>query len=219
VRIDLSFTWAALPRLLEGALITIWISCAAMALGMVLAAVLTLLRVNGTRPALMAVSFYISYVRGTPLLVQILLVFYLLPKVGLELSPIGAGISALAISSAAFTAEIVRGGLSAIPPGQIEAAVSLGMRRGVIWWRIILPQVYQLVLPPLLNEFTLVVKATPLVSVIAVIEIMRVAQQIYNENYRPLEVILGVAIIFFVINFTLGRLAAWLERRNAVRLG
>jgi ABC-type amino acid transport system permease subunit len=83
--------------------------------------------------------------------------------------------------------------------------------------RIILPQVYHFTLPPLVNEFTQVIKGTPLVSVIAVVELMRIAQQIYNDNFRPLEVLLGAALIFFVMNFAFLRAAAELERRNPLR--
>lgn len=218
MHIDLSYTWSSLPRLLQGALVTLQVSAGAMALGLALAMLLTLLRVSGSRPARALVWGCIGYVRGTPLLVQILLTFYLLPRLGLELGPVAAGILALGISSGAFTTEIMRGALAAIPAAQIEAATSLGLKRPAIWLRIIAPQVLQLALPPLVNEFTLVVKATPLVSVIAVVEVMRVAQQIYNENFRPLEVLIGVAIIFFALNFTLARLGEALERRNAVRL-
>ena len=86
-----------------------------------------------------------------------------------------------------------------------------------MWRRVILPQMFNLILPPLVNEFTLVIKGTPLVSVITVVELMRIAQQIYNENFRPIEVLLGVALIFFVINFVLTRVAGHIERRNALK--
>jgi len=88
----------------------------------------------------------------------------------------------------------------------------------MIWFRVILPQLYHLILPPLVNEFTLVIKSTTLVSVITVVEMMRVAQEIYNDNYRPLETLLGVALVFFVMIFSLTQLAAALERRNAVKM-
>jgi polar amino acid transport system permease protein len=112
----------------------------------------------------------------------------------------------------------MRGGLASIPIGQIEAAKSLGLRMPAIWYAVILPQLYHLILPPLVNELTLVVKGTPLVSVITVVEMMRIAQQLYNENFHPLEVMIGVGLIFFAINFTLSRLASGLERRNAVKM-
>jgi polar amino acid transport system permease protein len=109
----------------------------------------------------------------------------------------------------------MRGGLAAIPRTQFEAAQSLGLSTPTIWGRVILPQMFNLILPPLVNEFTLVIKSTPLISVITVVELMRIAQQIYNENFRPFEVLLGVAMIFFVLNFALTRVVALLEQRAA----
>jgi His/Glu/Gln/Arg/opine family amino acid ABC transporter permease subunit len=215
--IDLFYTWDALPRLLWGAGVTLELAIAAMALSLAVSAAFTLLRESGGSAAQAAVRAYISYIRGTPLLVQILLVYYGLPRLGLELSPLAAGIVALGLSSAAYTTEIIRGGLAAIPGGQIEAALALGLRRFPIWSRIIFPQVYHFSLPPLVNELTQLIKGTPLVSVIAVIELMRIAQQIYNDKFRPLEVLLGVALVFFVMNFVLLRIAAALERRNPIR--
>lgn len=218
MHINLTYTWTALPRLLEGAVLTLEVSVAAMMVSLVLALALTVLRASGSRAASFLVRAYISYVRGTPLLVQILLVYYVLPLTGLALSPFAAAVIALGFSSAAFTTEIMRGGLAAIPKGQIEAAISLGLARPMIWIRVILPQLYNLILPPLVNEFTLVIKSTTLVSVITVVEMMRVAQEIYNDNYRPLETMLGVALVFFVMIFSLTQFAAALERRNAVKM-
>lgn len=215
---EFSYTWAAMPRLLEGALLTLQLSAAALFFSVLLATVLTIVRSTGFKPVLIAINVYISYIRGTPLLIQILLVFYVLPVIGLNLQPMAAGIAALALSSAAFTIEIMRGGLAAIPEGQIEAARSLGLRAPVIWAKIILPQLFNLIIPPLVNEFTLVIKGTPLVSVITVVELMRMAQQMYNTNFRAAEVLLGVALIFFVMNFALSRLGDHLERRNAAKL-
>ena len=164
------------------------------------------------------VSLYVSFIRGTPLLVQIFLVYYVLPFIGIDLHPVTAGIVALTINSAAIVSEIIRGGLSAIPKGQIEAAQSLGLKSRIIWLRVTLPQVFIMIIPPLVNEFTLVVKSTTLVSLITVVEMMRTAQQIFSANFRPIEVLLGAAVLYFIINFTVSKLAAHVERRNAVRL-
>jgi His/Glu/Gln/Arg/opine family amino acid ABC transporter permease subunit len=207
-----------MPRLLHGAIVTLELSISALFFSVLLATLLTLIRSTGFRPALAVINGYISYIRGTPLLIQLFLVFYVLPLIGMELSPLAAGIVALSLSSAAFSTEIMRGGLASIPSGQFEAARSLGLSPMVIWLKIILPQMFNLIIPPLVNEFTLVIKSTPLVSVITVVEMMRMAQQMYNANFRPVEILLGVAIIFFAINFTLSRFARHLERRNASKL-
>lgn len=179
---------------------------------------LTLIRATGFRPALFAIDTYISYIRGTPLLIQILIVFYVLPVIGIDLPPLAAGIVALSLSSAAFSTEIMRGGLASVPFGQFEAARTLGLSPARMWLKIILPQMFNLIVPPLVNEFTLVIKSTPLVSVITVVELMRMAQQMYNANFRPVEILFGVAIVFFVINFALSRLGGLIERRNALKL-
>ena len=215
---DISYTWQAMPRLLEGAVLTLQISISALFFSVLLATTLTLIRATGFRPSLVAIDIYISYIRGTPLLVQLLIVFYVLPVIGLDLPPLAAGIIALSLSSAAFSTEIMRGGLAAVPNGQFEAARSLGLGPATMWLRIILPQMFNLIMPPLVNEFTLVIKSTPLVSVITVVELMRMAQQLYHANFRPVEILFGVAIIFFAINFTLTRLAGLIERRNALKL-
>jgi polar amino acid transport system permease protein len=219
LHIDLTYTWVAMPRLLQGALLTLQVAFASMLLSLALGLALTLLRVSGIRVAAAAVRVYISYVRGTPLLVQILLVYYLLPSIGIALPPLAAGIIAIGFQSAAFTSEIMRGGLAAIPKGQIEAAMSLGLRPIYVWRSVILPQLYHLILPPVVSEFTLVIKATTLVSVITVVEMMRVAQEIYNENFRPIEVLIGAALIFIAMNFVLTRVASQLERSNTVKMG
>lgn len=210
--------WDSMPRLLEGAVITLQLVAAALVLSVFLATALTVARSSEIRPLVMAVNVYISFIRGTPLLVQLFLVFYVLPAIGLDFSPITAGIITLGFNSAAYSAEIMRGGLAAIPKGQWEAARAIGLRPVIIWGRVILPQMFHLITPPLVNEFTLVIKTSPLVSVITVVEIMRVAQQIYNANFRPIEVLVGAAIIYFVIIFTVSRLGVRLERRNALKL-
>lgn len=215
---DPSYMWDSMPRLLEGAVITLQLVAAALVLSVFLATALTVARSSEIRPLVMAVNVYISFIRGTPLLVQLFLVFYVLPAIGLDFSPITAGIITLGFNSAAYSAEIMRGGLAAIPKGQWEAARAIGLRPVIIWGRVILPQMFHLITPPLVNEFTLVIKTSPLVSVITVVEIMRVAQQIYNANYRPIEVLVGAAIIYFVIIFTVSRLGVRLERRNALKL-
>lgn len=218
MRIDLWYTWGALPYLLRGALITLEVSVAAILVSFALGTALTILRLSERRVSSPLVRAYISFIRGTPLLVQIFLVYYVLPRIGLHLTPIAAGIIALGFSSAAYTTEIMRGGLTAIPKGQVEAARSLGMSMPLTWSIVVLPQLFYLILPPLVNEFTQVIKGTPLISVITVVEVMRIAQQIYNVNYHPLEVMLGVALVFVVMNFALLRVGARLERRNAMKL-
>jgi len=135
-----------------------------------------------------------------------------MPGAGLDFNPFTAGIVALGLNSAAFTAEILRGGLAAIPVGHVEAARSLALPWRVLWSKIILPQVFRLTSPVLMNEFSLVVKGTALVSTITVVELMRTAQQIYNANARAPETLLGVAAVYFLLLFSISQLANRLAR-------
>jgi polar amino acid transport system permease protein len=215
LQFDLTFTAEAMPRLLQGAAITLGLAVAAMALSIVLGTAIAVARASGPRAIRIAVAAYISFVRGTPLLVQIFLVFYALPGAGLDFDPFTAGVIALGFNSAAFTAEILRGGLAAVPGGQIEAARSLALPRRVVWLKIILPQVFRLTTPVLINEFSLVVKGTALVSAITVVELMRTAQQIYNANSRAPEILLGAAAIYFVLLFSISQAANRLARQSS----
>ena len=212
---DISYTFDALPRLLQGATITIQFAVIALLLSTTIATILSIVRELRIRIIEAIIRTYISFIRGTPLLVQIFLVFYVLP---LDLHPVTAGIMALSLNSGAIMTEIMRGGLSAIPKGQIEAARALGLKPWLIWWKVTLPQVFILIIPPMVNEFTLIVKSTPLLAVITVVELFRTSQQIFSANFRPIEVLLGAAAIYFVINFCASRIGRVIERRTAVKL-
>ncbi len=165
---DISYTLQAMPRLLQGAVITVQFAVMALCFSTLIATVLSIIREFRNPVIEGVIRTYVSFIRGTPLLVQIFLIYYVLP---LELHPVTAGLAALSLNSGAIMTEIMRGGLSAIPKGQLEAARSLGMRPWLIWWRIILPQMFILITPPMVNEFTLIVKSTPLLAVITVVEL------------------------------------------------
>ena len=212
---DISYTWDALPRLLDGAWMTVMVSFLAFFFAAALAVVITFLRRVEWRVIDTAIAIYVSFIRGTPVLIQIFLVYYVLPVVGIDIGALTAGVLALTLNSAAFQAEILRGGLAALPGGQIEAARSLGISTPVMWLKIILPQLFISTTAPLVNEFTLVVKATPMVSMITVVELMRVSQQIFSNNFRPVEVLLGAFALYFIICFAGSRVAHWLEARSA----
>ena len=207
----------AIPLLLKGALITFQVSIIGAFLGIGVGLILILMRMSRLKVINLIARIYISLIRGTPLLVQIFFIFYALPGLmGIDLNPFIAGVLALSLNSGAFVTEILRAGISAIPRGQMEAAKALGLKRMVIWSRIILPQVFALVLPPLTNEFTMLVKASPLLSVITVVELTRTAQQIMIYTYRPVEVMLAAATLYFVICFLLSTFSRRLERRAAL---
>ncbi len=214
MKFDISYTIEALPRLLEGALVTLQVTLLGFVLSLTLATALTVMReVTNSRWAHGSLAVYISFIRGTPLLVQIFLIYYVSPVIGLDIGPYTAGILAITLNSAAFVVEILRGGLASIPPGQFEAARALGLNGSALWGRVILPQTFIASVPPLVNEFTQVLKASALLSTITIVELMRVSQQIFSRNYHPVEVLTGTFILYFLMCFAVSRSAALIEAR------
>ncbi len=215
---DINYTLDALPRLFEGALITLQVALLGFVLSVTLATVLTVARTAlNSRILNTVIAIYISFIRGTPLLVQIFLVYYVLPVFGLNIGPVTAGVVALTLNSAAFVIEILRGGLASVPKGQSEAARSLGITGYPLWGKVILPQTFMSSVPPLVNEFTQVLKATALLSTITVVELMRVSQQIYSSNYHPIEVLSGAFVMYFLMCFVVSRSSSLLESKFATR--
>lgn len=218
MKFDFSYTIDAFPRLMEGALITLEVALLGFVLSVSLATSLTIARTSLNSKILNSVlSVYISFIRGTPLLIQIFLIYYVLPVFGINIGPFTAGILAITLNSAAFVIEILRGGLASVPKGQFEAARSLGISRFALWFKVILPQTFIASIPPLVNEFTQVLKATALLSLITVVELMRVSQQIYSSNYHPVEILTGAFIIYFLMCFVISRSSSLLENKLKVK--
>lgn len=202
----------SLPIMLWGAGMTVLVSGVAIILGMPLGLVLCFGVASPNRWISRISRIYQSVWRGTPILVQLLIIYYLLPLLGINVPPILAAILALTLNTVAFQAEIFRGGLQTIPPGQLEAARMVGIRKWAARYHILVPQILRLVIPSLVNETISILKNSSLVSVIAVTELMRVSQQIVATTYRPFEIYIAAAIIYIVINFLLslaGRSAEW----------
>jgi len=202
--------------LLGGAATTLLLSGLAIALGAALGLALAFGLTGRSRPVRLLCGAYRSFWRGTPIVVQLLLVFYLLPHLGIGVSPFVAAVLALSLNTAAFQAEIYRAGLAAVPSGQLEAARMLGIARGAIRRRILLPQMFRLVLPPLVNETIIIVKNSSLVSIIAVTELTRRSQQIASSSFQPLEAYLLAGLLYLAINLVLAEAGRRLERRLAV---
>jgi His/Glu/Gln/Arg/opine family amino acid ABC transporter permease subunit len=201
--------------LLRGALYTIFVGILACGVGILVGTGLLLMRNSRFWLLRTLVNIYSSFIRGTPALVQILVFYYALaPLTGVNIGPFTAGIMAVGFNSGAYIAEILRGGLSRIPKGQREAAESLGLPRIKIWFKVILPQVFHSVIPLLVNEFTMVIKITPLLSTITVVELTRASQMLYNETFRPVEVLTLAAVIYFIICFSISQLGESLQRRS-----
>ncbi|MDE0032357.1 MAG: amino acid ABC transporter permease [Deltaproteobacteria bacterium] len=199
-----------------GAAMTAMVSAVSIAAGMVLGLWLSFGLISRNRLIRRTSVAYRSVWRGTPILVQLLIVFYLLPTIGLDVPSVAAALIALTMNTAAFQAEIFRGGLLSIPSGQLEAARMLGIGILAIKLRILIPQMMRLVLPALTNETISILKNSSLISVIAVTELMRAGQHVVSVTYRPLEVYMVVAVIYLAMNLSLARAGIWFEQRYAV---
>lgn len=204
-----------LPYLLAAAPWTILISVLGMVVGLVLGIFVCAARLSRHWWLRSAAALYISFFRGVPLLVQLLAFFYLLPYAGLNLPATVAAFLSIGMCSAAYDAEILRGSLQAIPRGQREAADALGIPSFALWRRILVPQALRIGLPSHVNELILLVKVSSLASVVGIAELTRVAQNITGQTYRPLEIYLTAAVIYFVINALIAWGGRLVERKLA----
>jgi polar amino acid transport system permease protein len=205
-----------LKPLLWGTSMTLIVSSSAIAIGVLGGLALCFAIVSKSPVARALGGAYISSFRGTPMLVQLLLAYYLLPPVlHINVPPLVAAIGAISMNTSAFQAEIYRGGLMAIAPGQLEAARILGISRLQAQRVILIPQMMRLVLPSLTNEAISILKASSLVSVIAVTDLMRVSEDIVAVDFRTTETYVSVALIYLLLNTIIARLGRILE----IRLG
>jgi polar amino acid transport system permease protein len=185
-------------------------------LGIVIGSLLLLVRQHGGRTLAGVVIVYVSVIRGTPALIQMLVAYYVLPAVlNLPLSPLQAGILALALNTAAYVSEILRGALNSLGRGQIPAARALGMPPVQVWRYIVFPQLFYRSIPPLTNEFTMLLKASSLMSIIAVHDLATVARDATLQTNLPLQVFSATAVVYFAILFLASSASRGLERRVA----
>ena len=201
------------PTLLKGAGITIIISVISMALAVTLGLVLTILRLYGRPPLSRIATGYIEIYRGTPLLIQLYILYYGLPNIGISLNPLTAAFLGLGMNYAAYEAELYRAGISAVPKGQMEAGLSLGMTQGTAVRRVILPQAFRIALPGVTNDFIALFKDSSLVSVIAMVELTKTYSILAASTLRFFELGLIVAFLYFAMSYPLSLLARRLEER------
>lgn len=201
------------PALLEGAWITLWLCSIGMLLGFVLGVLIHLLANGHSRVGVAFTRVYVSFFRGTPMLAQLLLLFYLPSALGLDIPPMVAAAAALALNTAAYQSQILSSGFAAIPRGQLEAASIFALGKYNTLVHIQLPQVLRLTLPALISELIDVIKVSAVVSVISITDLMRVSQQLVSQTYRPLEVYLVAALFYLVLTSLLSVLGSLLERR------
>ena len=204
----------SLPLLIAGAGITIQITAISVGLGLIIGMFVGIARISNVKLLRWLAAIYIDFLRGTPLLVQIFLIYFALPVIlGQRIDPFMAAITACGINSGAYIAEIFRAGIQAIDEGQMEAGRSLGMTWVQTMRYIIVPQAFKNIVPPLGNEFIALLKDSSLVSVIGFEELTRRGQLIIARTYGSLEIWISVAIIYLVMTLTISRLVAYLEKR------
>jgi len=212
---DWGVIWYAAPYMLQGTVVTLEISFCALIVGTIVGIVCGLVSVSDMAIPKAFVRAYVYFVRGTPALVQVFLVYFALPQFGLELSAFWSGVTALAFNSGGFIAEIVRSGLQSIDAGQTEAAMSIGMthRQSVIF--ILLPQSLRRITPPLTNEVITLVKSSSLLSVISISELTRSAQAIIAAKFTPFELYAELAVFYLVIISIMAKFSEYVEKRLA----
>lgn len=199
---------------LKGTEITIVLAFFAVLFGTILGLALTLLRRSNFKPISFIATAYIEFVRGTPLLVQIYIIYIGFPKlIGIDMPDMTVGAVALALNSAAYVSEIIRAGIDAVDKGQMEAARSLGMNHGLTMIYIIIPQAFKNILPALGNEFIAIIKDSSMVSVIGVAELMYNAGVVRGNTALGLEPVIVAAVIYFILTFTMTRALGYVERR------
>jgi octopine/nopaline transport system permease protein len=219
--VNLDLVWSSLPRLLDGLVLTLELAVLSLAIGLAAGIGLALLRRTGGAGR-WAVDAYVFVFRGTPLLVQIFALYFGLGQFEavresvlwpLLREPFWCAVIALALNTAAYTSEIVRGGLEAVPRGAIEAAEALGLRRAAVWLTVVLPLALRQALPAYGNEIVLMVKGTALASTVTLLEITGIARQIASRTYAPLEIFTAAGILYLAITLLAVVGVRALERR------
>ncbi|MBC9247151.1 ectoine/hydroxyectoine ABC transporter permease subunit EhuD [Paracoccus sp. 11-3] len=210
---DWEFTYSILPLLLQGLKITVLATILGAIVAASLGLVFALMRRSPNRLLSRTTGFFVEFIRGTPLLVQLYFIFYILPDIGLRLSPLTAGVVGMGLHYATYFSEVYRGGIEAVPRGQWEAAKATNLTIRQTWVNIILPQAIPPMIPAMANYLLAMFKETPLLSAITVMEMMSQARSIANSNYRYIEPMTLVGVFFLIVSIISVFGLRWLERR------
>lgn len=212
--------WSVIPEyfwfLMGGALLTVLIAATSIALGFAGGILIGMGRISNNFLIHGVTTCYVEAFRGTPLLIQIFLIFFGLPSVGIYFDPIPAGILALSLNSAAYQAEIFRGGVQSISKGQMEASRAMGMTYNQTLFNVIIPQGLRNALPAYTNEFITMIKDSSLVSVIGIMELTQRGRIVIGWTFQPFVVFIFVAIMYFIMTYTTSRLLNQLEKKKAI---
>lgn len=211
--INLSLIVDSLPFLLAGARAALIVTLWSVTLGAVIGLVVAMGRLSGNFALRWLASVYVEFLRGTPLVVQIFIIYFGLPNLGIDLPPFVAGVTALGMNSGAYMAEIYRAGIQSIDIGQTQAALSLGMRPLQVFRHVVLPQALIRVLPAMGNEFITMIKESSLVSFIAVQELTYRSTLVAARTYDYFSMYMASALIYFAMTYITSRLLLVLERR------
>lgn len=214
--LDFSLVTKYTAFLLEAAWVTLEISVLSILLGLILGLIAALMKISKIRPLVWLVDFYLWVIRGTPVLVQLFLVYFGLPQVGIEIGPFLSSVIALGVNAGAYIAEIYRGGIMSVPKGQIEAAESLGMTYWKTMRRIVLPQAFRVSIPALGNQAISMLKDSSLASLVTVSELMMVSQRFASTNYAFIEFYITAAILYLILTTLFSYLINKIEFRLSI---
>ncbi|MBP2637014.1 MAG: transporter permease [Firmicutes bacterium] len=213
--LDYSIILNKFPILLEGCLVTLEISLYSLLLGMVFGIAGSLCRISSNRFLSSIAFFYVWIIRGTPVMVQLFILYFGLPQLGLKLSSMTAGVLGLAVNTGAYITEIIRAGIQAVDKGQMEAALSLGMKPRQAMIRIVGPQAIKICIPPLVNQFIMTLKNSSIASLVTITELFRTGEQIIYTTFRSFEVYTVIAVLYLIMNSIFMVIADKLEKRMA----
>jgi polar amino acid transport system permease protein len=214
---DLDLIGRVWPFFVEAAVVTVELSILSIALGLVLGALAAAAKLSRVRPLRWIGNVYVSVIRGTPCLIQLFILYFGGPQIGIQLSPFAAGAIGLGINIGAYMAETIRGAVIAIGKGQTEAARTLGLSRTQAFRYVILPQAARLMVKPLGVNINAQIKATALVSAISVVELTYTAQRYIGSTYRPFEMFALSAVLYITIITLVGRAIAHLDRKAEIQ--
>ncbi|QFQ89200.1 ectoine/hydroxyectoine ABC transporter permease subunit EhuD [Paracoccus kondratievae] len=210
---DWDFAWSIMPTLLAGFRITLIATFLGAIVAAVLGLVFAILRRSSNRWLSRGTSFVVEFIRGTPLLVQLYFIFYVLPDLGLRLPALMAGVIGMGLHYATYAAEVYRGGIESVPRGQWEAARATNLTTRQTWLHVILPQAVPPMIPAMANYLLAMFKETPLLSAITVLELMNQAKSVANSSYRYVEPMTLVGVMFLIVSLLSVIALRWLERR------
>lgn len=212
---DFYVVWQYRHLILQGFLVTVEISAMVIVTSTIVGLLAGIAKTSKRTWLISPIIAYVEIFRGSPVMIQLFMVYFGLPYLGVSISMFNAVLLVFTLYSGAYIAEIVRGGIESISKGQVEAALTLGLTPNQIMTKVVLPQALRVILPPLFGWYISLLKDTSIASVIGYTELVFQAQSVINITDRPFEVYLSIALLYFIISYPLSRVVGWMERRRA----